>query len=110
LSNIIADKIEMMKFVNRISEQSRLKKALERDVASFVVLYGRRRCGKSRLIRQVLRPTDIYFMADQSERVQQRALLARVISVSIAGFDKVIYLDWDMQGSRPAPECRWNNF
>ncbi|MDR1114803.1 MAG: ATP-binding protein [Tannerella sp.] len=84
-----------MKFVNRIPEQSRLKRALGRDAASFIVLYGRRRCGKSRLIRQVLQPTDIYFMADQSEQVQQRVLLAKVISTSIAGFDKVVYPDWE---------------
>jgi AAA+ ATPase superfamily predicted ATPase len=40
-----------MLFVDRISEQARLKKALTRESVSFVVLYGRRRCGKSRLIR-----------------------------------------------------------
>ncbi|GHT31128.1 ATPase [Bacteroidia bacterium] len=85
----------MMPFIDRISEQARLKKALIRDAASFVVIYGRRRCGKSRLIRQVLKADDLYFMADQSEATQQRSLLAKVIATTITGFDKVIYPDWD---------------
>ncbi|MDR2775380.1 MAG: ATP-binding protein [Tannerella sp.] len=85
-----------MPFVNRISEQTRLRKALEKQEASFIVLYGRRRCGKSRLIKQVLTPVDIYFMADQSEASQQRNLLAKVIAVVIEGFDKVIYPTWEI--------------
>ncbi|MDR1896587.1 MAG: ATP-binding protein, partial [Prevotellaceae bacterium] len=86
----------MMKFVDRIAEQARLQKALNRNSASFVVIYGRRRCGKSRLIKEILLPDDIYFMADQSEAVQQRSLLAKVAGNSIAGFDKVIYPDWEI--------------
>jgi AAA+ ATPase superfamily predicted ATPase len=85
----------MIKFVDRIEEQQRLKKALGRKGASFIVVYGRRRCGKSRLIKEVLSSNDIYFMADQSEAIQQRSLLAKVIGQRIAGFDKVIYPDWE---------------
>ncbi|MDR0830007.1 MAG: ATP-binding protein [Prevotellaceae bacterium] len=84
-----------MKFVNRISEQVRLKKSFQMENVSFVVLYGRRRCGKSRLIRQVLTTDDVYFMADQSESAQQRVLLAKVIAELITGFDKVVYPDWE---------------
>jgi AAA+ ATPase superfamily predicted ATPase len=86
----------MIPFVNRISEQTRLRKALEKQEASFIVLYGRRRCGKSTLIKQVLTPADIYFMADQSEASQQRHLLAKVIAVALEGFDKVIYPTWEI--------------
>ena len=85
----------MLTFVNRISEQNRLKKALNRPSVSLVVVYGRRRCGKSRLIKQVLNPTDCYFMADQSEATQQRALLAKTVSAIVESFDKVIYPDWN---------------
>ncbi|MDR3093270.1 MAG: ATP-binding protein [Bacteroidales bacterium] len=84
----------MLKFVDRKAEQSRLQKALNREIAVFAVVYGRRRCGKSRLLKQVLHNNDIYFMADQSEAVQQRALLAGVIGNSIDGFGNVIYPDW----------------
>ena len=85
----------MFEFVDRISEQERLKKSLGSDGAKFLVMYGRRRCGKSRLIRQVLSSSDLYFMADQSEASQQRTLMAKVISVVIPGFDKIIYPDWE---------------
>ena len=85
----------MLTFVNRISEQNRLKKALNRPTASFVVVYGRRRCGKSRLVKQVLSAGDCYFMADQSEATQQRALLAKTVSTIVESFDKVIYPDWN---------------
>jgi AAA+ ATPase superfamily predicted ATPase len=85
----------MFDFIDRIQEQARLQKAFNSDTAKFLVLYGRRRCGKSRLIRQVLKPADLYFMADQSEATQQRTLLAKVISNSISGFDKIIYPDWE---------------
>ncbi len=84
-----------MKFVNRVLELERLRKILGRDRSAFVVIYGRRRCGKSRLIRQVLKPEDLYFMADQSEAPFQRALFAKMLADHIRGFDKVIYPDWE---------------
>jgi len=85
----------MFEFVDRILEQERLKKALGSNSAKFLVVYGRRRCGKSRLIRQILFSHDLYFMADQSEASQQRALLAKIISTVITGFDKIAYPDWE---------------
>ena len=85
----------MLTFVDRTSEQARLKKALHREVTTFVVIYGRRRCGKSRLIKQVLTSDDCYFMADQSESSQQRILLAKTLSAAVEGFDKATYPDWE---------------
>lgn len=85
----------MLEFVDRISEQERLRKVLNRADSSFIVLYGRRRCGKSRLMKQVLRAGDCYFMADQSEATQQRVLLAKILSGAVESFDKVIYPDWE---------------
>lgn len=69
-----------MKFVDRIEEQYRLRKALEADAAQLIVIYGRRRLGKSTLIKQVLKETDIYFMADNSEQTRQRELLANLLA------------------------------
>lgn len=57
-----------MEFVDRIEEQKRLIKMLNSDKASFIVIYGRRRLGKSTLIKKVLAPGDVYYMADQTER------------------------------------------
>lgn len=43
-----------MKFVDRIDEATRLKDALAREKSSLVVMFGRRRLGKSTLIKRVL--------------------------------------------------------
>lgn len=83
-----------MKFVDRIEETHRLKTALSRDKA-VVVVYGRRRLGKSELIKRVLTDEDIYFLADRSEGRHQRALLSKVVAQSIPDFDKVEYPDWE---------------
>jgi len=84
-----------MEFVNRTNEHNRLKSRIQNKTAAFIVIYGRRRCGKSRLIRETLSPDDLYFIADQTEAIQQRALFATAISRIISGFDKVNYPDWE---------------
>jgi len=84
-----------MKFVNRIHEYERLTKALGSDYASFVVVYGRRRLGKSTLIKRVLTENDTYYIADQTEAKHQREVLATMIGSIIEGFEKVIYPDWE---------------
>lgn len=84
-----------MKFVDRIEESERLAKALESENPCFGVVYGRRRLGKSTLLKRVLTANDIYYMADQTEAKHQREVLATMISTVIIGFDRVIYPDWD---------------
>ena len=84
-----------MEFVDRIDEATRLKDALAREKASLVVMYGRRRMGKSTLIKRVLTYNDVYFLADRSEGQHQRALLAKVIAQIFPDFDKLPYPDWE---------------
>ena len=84
-----------MKFVDRIDETARLKDALAREKSSLVVMYGRRRLGKSTLIKKVLSDTDVYFLADRSEGQHQRILLAKVIAQVFSDFDKLTYSDWE---------------
>ena len=84
-----------MEFVDRIEEQKRLQKALNGEKAAFVVVYGRRRLGKSTLIKKVLTPNDVYYMADQTERAHQISLLAKEIGMVMPDFDKVVYPDWE---------------
>lgn len=84
-----------MKFVDRIDEVARLKDALAREKSSLVVMYGRRRLGKSTLIKRVLSDNDVYFLADRSERRHQRILLAKVIAQVFQDFDKLTYPDWE---------------
>lgn len=84
-----------MKFVDRIDETARLKDALAREKSSLVVMYGRRRLGKSTLIKRVLSEDDVYFLADRSEEQHQRVLLAKVIAQIFPDFDKLTYPDWE---------------
>ena len=84
-----------MKFVDRIDETARLNDALAREKSSLVVMYGRRRLGKSTLIKRVLSDTDVYFLADRSEGQHQRVLLAKVIAQVFPDFDKLTYPDWE---------------
>jgi len=70
-----------MEFVDRREELAELKRVLNPDTPPrFVVVFGRRRLGKSTLIKRVLSKKDIYYMAgdfvDQVQRDMLRASLA----------------------------------
>ncbi len=82
-------------FLDRKNEKSRLTRALSSGEGTFCCLYGRRRCGKSRLLQHVLsKRRAVYFVADERETGLQRAALASVIAQTIQGFDQVSYPDW----------------
>ena len=84
-----------MKFFNRHREQERIKKALLREDGQLIVIYGRRRCGKSTLIKNIIKAGDIYFMAQQTDDNIQRQQLAAVIAEKFQGFDAMIYPTWE---------------
>ena len=84
-----------MDFVNRISELGRLKTALQRQKHQLIILMGRRRIGKSRLIREVLRPGDMFALADQSDAALQRVYMASIAAKEIQGFNEMLYPTWD---------------
>lgn len=84
-----------MTFYNREKEIKRLVRAFSSVKPKLIVLYGRRRCGKSTLLRQVLAENDFYFVAPQADEAIQRAQLANVIAAQIKGFDQVVYPDWE---------------
>ena len=69
---------------------------LSLEKSTFIVMYGRRRLGKSTLLKHVLRKNDIYFLADQTEKRLQIETLAKIIAQNITGFDKVIYPNWSV--------------
>ncbi len=83
-------------FLDRQEEASRLRRLVERKEGSFGVLYGRRRCGKSRILREVL-PQDrsVYYVGDDRESALQRSSLAAEVGRLLPGFDRVTYPDWD---------------
>ena len=52
-------------FLDRTRELTRLRRALSRPGGSLIVVYGRRRCGKSRLVQEALRERrHAYYLAD----------------------------------------------
>lgn len=82
-------------FVNRENEKRRLTRAFTKEKPQLVVVYGRRRCGKSALLREVLNLDSVLFTADLREQPLQISALAKLISGVINGFDRVIYPDWE---------------
>lgn len=84
-----------MEFVDRREETARLKSALASEKPALVVVYGRRRLGKSTMIRKVLTEHDVYFLADKSESRHQRNLCAKIIAQVLPDFDKISYPDWE---------------
>jgi AAA+ ATPase superfamily predicted ATPase len=82
-------------FINRDREITRLNQALAKGKAQVIVVYGRRRCGKSTLLREIMPPNAIYFSADLRETSLQIGALSKQIDTLIPGFSKPVYPDWD---------------
>ena len=83
-----------MEFVDRTVETARLKELLNAGNPSFVIVRGRRRIGKSTLVKRVLTENDIYFEADRTNTSEQIRQLAAVIAHRFPGFDEAGYKDW----------------
>ena len=82
-------------FLNRQRELSRLRRALTRPGGSLIVVYGRRRCGKSRLLQEALRGhRHVYYLADLSAAEVQRRSLAEEVARVVPGFAAATYPDW----------------
>jgi AAA+ ATPase superfamily predicted ATPase len=81
-------------FLNRTGELCLLKKTLQNKEPTLAVLYGRRRCGKSRLLQQLGIKNLVYYLADQSDQTLQIAGLARQLSPCLPGFDAGTYSSW----------------
>ncbi len=83
-----------LEFLNRTREVDRLTRAFAADEPGFIVVFGRRRCGKSTLLQQVMRPGDIYYAADLREASLQLRALAGEVARCIPGFAEVDYPSW----------------
>ena len=86
-----------MEFVDRKKEFERLQKSLRREKPQFIVVYGRRRIGKSTLIKKVMDFSrgDIYFLADKTSEPSQRQLISATIDMTIEGFATANYPTWE---------------
>jgi AAA+ ATPase superfamily predicted ATPase len=83
-------------FLDRQEERARLLTLFARREGALAVLYGRRRCGKSRLLQESLpRGRSAYYVADDREASLQRAALAAEVARLVPGFADVAYPDWD---------------
>ena len=66
--------------LNRAGEIDRLRALLGSPDGRFGVVYGRRRCGKSRLLWEVLPPGQaVYYVGDDRESALQRSDLAAAV-------------------------------
>jgi AAA+ ATPase superfamily predicted ATPase len=84
-----------MTFLDRLDERERLTRAFLAASGSFTCLYGRRRCGKSRLLQETIpQQQAVYHVADQMEPALQRRRLASDMSSVVVGMDRVSYPDW----------------
>lgn len=91
-------------FLDRAEESARLRRLLASPEGSFGVLWGRRRCGKSRLLREVVAgEKHVYAVGDDRAAPLQLASLARDIDRLLPGFASVDYPGWE-----PLLERFWN--
>jgi len=100
-----------MKFVDRQEEMSRLMRLSAAKKGGFVVVWGRRRVGKSELLKEWCRRVGgLYTVADRSAAVIQRQNFASTLASVFAGFDGVVYPTWKSLFdalSREARRLRW---
>ena len=85
-----------MRFIGRKSELSKLDAEYNRD-SSFVVIYGRRRVGKTTLIKEFLKEkTAFYFLATEELESQSMKRLAGVVARTTKNtlLQKAVFTDW----------------
>ncbi len=86
----------MEQFVNREAELEQLADCYESEGAAFVVLYGRRRLGKSELVRQSIADLDdaVYYQAVESTAQNQ---LEQFVDTATAQFPSLrnVRRDWE---------------
>lgn len=88
----------MIKFVNRIPELRFLKEEFAQNRASLVIIYGRRRIGKTTLIKHFIQDKDAcYFVAtEESERENRRNFQHSVANFTGNEFlKKDVLLEWE---------------
>ncbi|MBN1337365.1 MAG: ATP-binding protein [Deltaproteobacteria bacterium] len=83
-------------FLGREREIARLIRAFGSGEETLVVLVGRRRVGKSRLLTEALAGLPaVYVVGDEQDAPLHRAAVAREMAALVRGFDAVLYPTWD---------------
>ncbi|MBD3335202.1 MAG: hypothetical protein GF355_06770 [Candidatus Eisenbacteria bacterium] len=97
----------IMRFLDREEEFRRLDRLARRRRGGLVVVYGRRRIGKTRLLLEWVRNHDgLYTVADQSAAAVQIRYAAQAIAVRFPGFADVDYPDWGSLLARLSREAK----
>jgi len=100
-----------MDFINRADEMNRLLQVVKRESPALVVLWGRRRLGKSRLLTEWCQQVNgTYWVADESGPAIQRRYLAEELGAVFPGFADVSYPDWTALLNRLSSEARQINW
>lgn len=74
----------MEKFIDRKNELQFLNQEYNKNESSLIILYGRRRIGKTSLIKEFGKNKDmIYFLATEESEVQNREMLKNVIASNL---------------------------
>src|SRR6185503_19871538 len=97
----------IMIFVNRQEELARLERVMASEEGGLVVVYGRRRVGKTRLLLEwVKKRAGLYTVADQSVAELQRRYFDETVGERLTGFAEVEYRDWRSLLSRVVREAQ----
>ena len=71
----------IMKFVDRKNELEFLNKEYSKEESSLIILYGRRRIGKTSLIKEFGKSKNmLYFLATEESEAQNREMLKNIIA------------------------------
>jgi AAA+ ATPase superfamily predicted ATPase len=86
----------MPDFVNRTEELTHLRGLFNSDAAELAVVYGRRRLGKTRLVKQALEDYEgtVFYQARQKTRTLQLEQFVEMAADAFPGIDR-IRQDWD---------------
>ncbi len=101
-----------MKFLDRKEEMQRLMRLHEAGRGGFAAIWGRRRIGKSELLKEWCRATGgLYAVADRSVPSVQRQDFAQTVDARFKGFADVMYPTWKSlfaEMSRRAAAENWH--
>ncbi len=85
-----------MEFLDRNEELAELKRVLStKTPAKFAVVYGRRRLGKSTLIKHVLTADDVYYMAGDLVNNVQIEMLQAQLAHKFPEIETAKFSDWE---------------
>lgn len=89
----------MKRFINREKERDFLKKEYQKEEASFVVIYGRRRIGKTELIKEFAKDKSaLFFLATEESENENRNEFKKTVAEYISNplLANANIDDWEM--------------